>query len=157
MTPKRFTNPFHGVMDMITEMNRVSDAMASIETGHAGHRERGYADAWSPPTDILARGADLIIRCELPGVYEEDVSVSLSHGVLTISGERRRDEEGTVVHYSSERFMGAFRREIGLPDGVAESDIEADYGEGLLEVVVRGAANAAAPKRISVARRKRRS
>ncbi|CAL9553379.1 hypothetical protein SUDANB121_04500 [Nocardiopsis dassonvillei] len=157
MAPKKFTNPFHGVVDMITEMNRVSDAMASIETGQAGHRERGYADAWSPSTDILARGEDLVIRCEVAGVYEEDVSVSLNHGVLTISGERRRDEEGTVVYYSSERFMGTFRREIALPEGVTERDLEASYGEGLLEVVVRGAANAAAPKAISVRRRKRGS
>ncbi|WP_306366424.1 Hsp20/alpha crystallin family protein [Nocardiopsis sp. CC223A] len=155
MAPKKFTNPFHGVVDMITEMNRVSDAMATVETGQAGHRERGYADAWSPPTDILARGEDLVIRCEVAGVFEEDVSVSLSHGVLTIHGERRRDEEGTVVYYSSERFMGTFRREIALPDGVSEKDIEASYGEGLLEVVVRGAANAAAPRAISVRRRKR--
>lgn len=157
MAPKKFTNPFHGVVDMITEMNRVSDAMASIETSQAGLRERGYADAWSPPTDILARGEDLVVRCEVPGVYEEDVAVSFNHGVLTISGERRRDEEGTVVYYSSERFMGTFRREITLPEGVGERDVEASYGEGLLEVVVRGAANAAAPKTISVRRRKRGS
>ncbi|MBR8744636.1 Hsp20/alpha crystallin family protein [Nocardiopsis sp. MG754419] len=155
MTPKRFNNPFHGVIDMITEMNRISDTMSSIETGQAGDRERGFADAWSPPTDILARGRDLVIRCEVPGVYEEDVVVSFDHGLLTISGERRRDEDD-VVYYSSERFMGTFRREINLPEGVAEEDIEAGYGEGLLEVVVHGAANQRMPKRIAIARRKRR-
>ena len=154
MTPKRFSNPFHGVVDMITEMNRISDTMSSIETSQAGERERGFADAWSPPTDILARGRDLVIRCEVPGVFEEDVSVSFNHGILTISGERRRDEEN-VVYYSSERFMGTFRREISLPDGVDEDDVEASYGEGLLEVVVHGAANQSGPKRITVSRRKR--
>ncbi|GAA1090204.1 Hsp20/alpha crystallin family protein [Nocardiopsis exhalans] len=154
MTPKRFSNPFHGVVDMITEMNRISDTMSSIETSQAGERERGFADAWSPPTDILARGRDLVIRCEVPGVYEEDVSVSLNHGILTISGERRRDEDD-VVYYSSERFMGTFRREISLPDGVGEKDVEASYGEGLLEVVVHGAANQRVPKRINISRRKR--
>ncbi|WP_017584932.1 Hsp20/alpha crystallin family protein [Nocardiopsis ganjiahuensis] len=154
MTPKRFNNPFHGVVDMITEMNRISDTMSSIETSQAGERERGFADAWSPPTDILARGKDLVIRCEVPGVYEEDVSVSLNHGILTISGERRRDEDD-VVYYSSERFMGTFRREISLPDDVDEEHIEASYGEGLLVVTVHGAANQRGPKRISIARRKR--
>ncbi|GHC75180.1 heat-shock protein [Nocardiopsis terrae] len=155
MTPKRFSNPFHGVVDMITEMNRISDTMSSIEGGQAGERERGFADAWSPPTDILAKGNDLVIRCEVPGVYEEDVAISLNHGILTISGERQRDGED-VVYYSSERFMGTFRREISLPDGVEEEDITASYGEGLLEVVVRGAANQRGPKRITVTRRKRR-
>jgi HSP20 family protein len=154
VTPKRFSNPFHGVVDMITEMNRISDTMSSIETSQAGERERGYADAWSPPTDILARGDDLVIRCEIPGVYEQDVTVSLAHGVLTISGERQRDDDD-VVYYSSERYMGTFRREISLPEDVTENDIEASYGEGLLEVTVHGAANSDAPRQISIRRRKR--
>lgn len=152
MTPKRFNNPFYGVVDMITEMNRISDSMTTMEAGNAGERERGYADAWSPPTDILARGNDLIIRCEIAGVREQDVAVLLNQGTLTISGERHRDEED-VVYYSSERFMGRFRREISLPEGVDEEDIEADYDEGLLTVVVRGAANTRGPKRIPLRRR----
>lgn len=155
MTPKRFSNPFHGVVDMITEMNRISDTMSSIETSQAGERERGYADAWSPPTDILARGEDLVIRCEVSGVREQDVAVSLSHGVLTISGERQRDEDD-VVYYSSERFMGTFRRDISLPDGVDEEHIEASYDEGLLVVTVHGAAHAHGPKKIAVRRRRKR-
>lgn len=151
---KRFHNPFQGVVDMVSEMNRISDTISSIETSHAGDRERGFTDAWSPPTDILAIGKDLIVRCEIAGVYEEDVAVNFTNGVLTISGERRRDEED-VEYYSSERFMGTFRRDINLPDGVKDSDIEAGYGEGLLEILVRGAANTRAPGRIAIRRRKK--
>ncbi|WP_017604807.1 Hsp20/alpha crystallin family protein [Nocardiopsis alkaliphila] len=155
MAPRKFNNPFHGVVDMITEMNRMSDSLSSFETSQAGERERGFSDAWSPPTDILARGNDLVIRCEISGVFEEDVAVNLNHGVLTISGERRRDEED-VVYYSAERFMGTFRREISLPDKVQEEDIEAGYGEGLLEIVVHGAAYQRGPAQISITRRQRR-
>ncbi|GAB3714217.1 Hsp20/alpha crystallin family protein [Nocardiopsis nanhaiensis] len=155
MAPKRFSNPFHGVVDMITEMNRISDTMSTIETSQAGERERGYADAWSPPTDILARGKDLVVRCEVPGVQEEDVSVTFSHSVLTITGERQRDEVD-VVYYSSERFMGTFRREISLPEGVDENDIQASFDEGLLVVTVHGAAHATGPAQIAVRRRKRK-
>ena len=155
MAPKKkFNNPFAGVVDMITEMNRISDTMSSIETSHAGDRERGFTDAWSPPTDILAIGEDLVVRCEVPGVYEEDVSVSFNNGVLTISGERLRDD-GDVEYYSSERFMGTFRRDISLPEGVKDSDVEAGYGEGLLEVIVRGAASTRTPRRIAIQRRKK--
>jgi HSP20 family protein len=157
MPPKKSPTPTPGVVYTTPQIPGLSPPWAALEAGQAGHRERGYADAWSPPTDILARGADLVVRCEVAGVYEEDISINLGHGVLTISGERRRDEEGTVVYYSSERFMGTFRREIALPEGVSERDIEASYGEGLLEVVVRGAATASAPKAITVRRRKRGS
>jgi len=153
MAPKRFRNPFNGVVDMITEMNRISDTMSSIESSPAD-RERGHSDAWSPLTDILASGRDLVVRCEVPGVYEEDIDVSFNHGVLTISGERRRDEQD-VEYYSSERFMGTFRRDISLPEDVQPAHIEATYGEGLLMVVVRGAADSSAPQEIAVKRRKR--
>ena len=154
MAPKRFRNPFNGVVDMITEMNRISDTMSTIESNQAGERERGLSDAWSPPTDILASGRDLIVRCEVPGVYEEDIDISFNHNVLTISGERRRDD-GDVEYYSSERFMGTFRRDISLPEGVKDSDIQASYGEGLLEVIVHGAAGSRAPRRITLQRRKK--
>ncbi|GAA1436718.1 Hsp20/alpha crystallin family protein [Nocardiopsis tropica] len=152
MAPRKFNNPFHGVVDMISEMNRISDSMSSLESGQAGDKERGYSDAWSPPTDILARGNDLVLRCEIAGVHEENVSVSFNDGILSISGERNRDEED-VVYYTSERFMGTFRRRISLPEGVAEEDIEASYAEGLLEITVRGGANARGPKRITVRKR----
>src|SRR5699024_12831807 len=94
----------------------------SIETGHAGDRQRGFTDAWSTPADILAHGENLVVRCEVPGVYEEDVSVSFNNGVLPISGERRRDDRD-VEYYSSERFMGTFRRNVRLAVGVTGGDI----------------------------------
>jgi len=152
VAPRRFNNPFHGVVDMISEMNRISDSMSSLESGQAGDRERGYSDAWSPPTDILARGTDLVLRCEIAGVRQEDVSVSFNDGILSVSGERHRDESD-VVYYTSERFMGTFRRRISLPEGIGEEDIEASFDEGLLEITVRGGANARGPKRIAVRRR----
>ncbi|GAA3756552.1 HSP20 family protein [Spinactinospora alkalitolerans] len=146
-------NPFHGVMDMMSEMNRISDHMSSMDSA-TQTQPRGFADAWSPTTDIFARGTDLVVRSELPGVGSDDVDVTFSHGTLTISGERRRDDEG-IVYYASERFWGAFRREIILPEGTGEEDVEANFDEGLLEITVRGAAEAAGPKRIRVRSKKR--
>ncbi|MBB6172899.1 HSP20 family protein [Nocardiopsis mwathae] len=155
MTPekKKHGNPFRGVLDMMSEMNRMSETMTSPEGG--GVQPRGYHDAWSPATDIFARGSDLYVRCELPGVHLEDVEVSFSHGYLTIAGERRRDD-ADVVYYASERHLGAFRREITLPEGVKEADISAQFDDGLLEVKIADAADAEGPRQISVRSRKRR-
>ncbi|MFW5416884.1 Hsp20/alpha crystallin family protein [Nocardiopsis sp. CNT-189] len=153
MPPKKHRgNPFRGVLDMMSEMNRISDTMGNLETG--GATQRGYSDAWSPTTDIFARGSDLVIRSELPGIAPEDVEVTFSHGYLTIAGERPA-EPGDVVYYAAERYRGAFRREITLPDGVDEDDIEAAFDEGLLELTVKGAADAQRPKLIAIKRRKR--
>ncbi len=146
-------NPFHGFVDAISEWNR----MREVGMGRIGHearqedRPRTHATAWVPTTDVFAKGDDLVIRVSLSGVYPEDVNVTLSNGVLTISGERRSEpEEEEVSFYVRERYYGAFRRSLTLPAGVDEDDISADYENGLLEIVVRGAAAAAEPRRIEI-------
>lgn len=156
MPPRnRLRNPFRGVMDVISEMNRISDAMSSIETSSPSTQARGYADAWTPATDIFARGSDLVVRCELAGVAPDRLEVSFSHGVLFIHGERSREEGTDLVYYTSERFHGAFRREITLPEGIAEEQIEAHFEEGLLDITVRNAAEASGPKNIRIRTKKK--
>ena len=146
-------NPFHGFVDAISEWNRMRE-VGMGRTGYEARQEdrpRTHATAWVPTTDVFAKGADLVIRVSLSGVYPEDVHVTFSNGVLTISGERRSEpDEQEVSFYVRERYYGAFRRSLTLPAGVDEDDISADYENGLLEIVVRGAAAAAEPRRIEI-------
>jgi HSP20 family protein len=146
-------NPFHGVVDAISEWNRMRElgsGRIGSETGHED-RQRTHATAWVPSTDIFARGEDLVIRVSLSGVYPEDVEVTYFNGVLTVSGERRSEfDEGEVSFYVRERYYGAFRRSVTLPAGVDEDDISADLKNGLMEITVRGGAAAEAPRRIEV-------
>ncbi|MGH3945121.1 MAG: Hsp20/alpha crystallin family protein [Pseudonocardiaceae bacterium] len=147
MPPKKHRNPFRGVTDIVSEMNRMSDRMRGAETVPVT-QERGHPDAWSPTTDILARGSDLVIRCELPGVLASDVEIHLSGGVLAVAGHRDSAPDGDF--YVRERYSGQFRREISLPDGVREEDIEAGLEDGVLEIIVRNCAEAAGPKQIRI-------
>ncbi|WP_300016359.1 Hsp20/alpha crystallin family protein [Pseudonocardia sp.] len=142
-------NPFRGVVDIISEMNRMSERMTSGDSSAAAP-PRGHSDAWNPTTDILAMGSDLLVRCEVPGVRAEDVEVALSHGTLTIVGERHHGDETNDDFYVQERHYGRFRRDITLPEGVREADIGAELREGVLQIVVSGAANAAGPAQIAV-------
>lgn len=146
-------NPFHGIVDSISEWNRMRElgsGRVGYETGHRNQR-RDLATAWVPSTDIFARGGDLLMRVSLSGVNREDVDITLSNGVLTVSGERRNDlDEEEVSFYTRERYYGAFRRSITLPVTINESDISADFEDGLLEITVRGGAAAAEPQRIEI-------
>jgi HSP20 family protein len=150
-------NPFHGVVDSISEWNRMRElgsGRIGSETGHETRR-RTHATAWVPSTDVLAKGGDLVIRVSLSGVYPEDVEIALSSDVLTVSGQRRselEDEEGTF--YVRERYYGVFRRSWTLPAGISEDDVSADFANGLLEITVRGGAAAVPePKRIEIRHR----
>lgn len=136
-------NPFRGFADMMGEMNRMRDIGSHGYRSGQGVREA----AWSPTADVFGRGGDLVIRLELPGVWREDVEVTLHGGVLTVSGQRRSDlDEGEVRFFARERYLGAFRRSFSLPQGVRESAVEATFDEGVLEITVRGALSATAPK-----------
>lgn len=143
-------NPFRGFIDTIGEMNRVREHwMTGQETGE--DRQRDHMTAWVPTTDIFARGEDLVIRAEIAGVRPEDVDVTISNGVLSVSGERRSElDEEEVSYYVRERFYGLFRRSMTLPEGIDESKISAAFKNGMLQITVQGGAAAAEPRHIQI-------
>jgi len=151
--PDRGGNPFEGVTDFFSEMNR----MRELGRGdHAGEgRQRTHATAWVPATDIFANEGDLVIRIELAGVRPEDVEITFSGGVLTVSGVRRTElgTSGEESFYIRERFHGAFRRAITLPEGTDDGQIRAEFENGLVELTVAGGVRGPEPRRIELRNR----
>ncbi len=142
-----------GFYDPYSEINRLLDDMMGGTAGPARRsgRQQGAATEWAPAIDALTKDSDLVIRAELPGVKPEDVEISLHDNVLTISGERRAEqEEERGGYHIRERRYGSFRRSVALPEGIDESKISARYEDGVLEVSVQGGAVAREPKRIQI-------
>lgn len=94
-----------------------------------------------PTADVFARKGDLVVHMDLPGMDLKDIHVKLDENELTVSGERRFDKEVKEEdYYRKESSYGTFERHISLPKGVKESDIKAEYDNGVLEITVpRGA------------------
>ena len=92
---------------------------------------------------------------EVSGVEPADVEITFSHGVLNVSGERRSElgAGSEDSFYIRERFYGAFRRAITLPEGTDASQISAEFENGLVELTVRGGVTGAEPKRIALRKR----
>lgn len=138
-------NPFRGFMDFMSEMNRAQSEFLLQHSGDSGRGRSGsaaHSHAYIPAADIFAQGNDLVIRCEVPGVRQEDVFVTLTNGVLTLSGERESElDEDEVSYYARERSYGEFRRDMLLPDGIKSADVKAKTRNGLLEVIVSGGAS----------------
>jgi HSP20 family protein len=134
-------NPFEGVTDFFSELARMREfGVHGREHAHE-QRERTHASAWVPPTDIFARQGDLVIRIEVAGVDPDDVDVTFSNGVLTVAGTRETGAGagGEDSFYVRERFSGAFRRAVTLPEGTDESRISAEFENGLVEITVSDA------------------
>ena len=134
------SNPFHGITDLFTEFGRIRETGTHGREYALEDRQRTHASAWVPTTDIFVQGDQLVIRIELAGVDPEDIDLRFANGVLTVSGSRSKefptDHEPTF--YVRERFYGAFRRSITLPEGTTRDQIQAGFDDGLVEIVVEG-------------------
>jgi HSP20 family protein len=74
---------------------------------------------------------------------KEDISVSLDQNTLTVSGERKQEEEKKEGQaYRSERFFGRFQRSITLPQSVDPNNIKANYKDGVLSIELPKSAEA---------------
>ncbi|WP_273844404.1 Hsp20/alpha crystallin family protein [Rubrobacter calidifluminis] len=140
-----------GFYDLRSEMNRLFDEMFEGFPRVFGGQRAASSGGWVPVLDVYNRDGDMVIKAELPGVRREDVDITVENGVLTISGERKEErEEGEGSYLVRERRYGSFRRSMTLPEGVDESRIHAKFEDGVLEVVLEGAAVVRAPRRIQI-------
>ena len=98
----------------------------------------------------FSRDGAFIVRAELPGIDpDKDVDISVSDGMLTISGHREQKHED---RRRTEFYYGSFSRALRLPAGATASGIKATYHDGILEVVVPLGKEASQPEHIAVTR-----
>ena len=135
--------PFREIAALQNDMSRLMGAFLGQGDGES---ER----TWVPAVDVWEKDNELVYAFDLPGIPEDKISVEFDDGSLTVSGERERTEkvEGDRFYRFERRFC-SFSRSIGLPQGVTEDDVQADYRDGVLEVRVRQP-EAPKPRRIQI-------
>ena len=113
-------------------------------------RTGGEGVAWSPVADISETEKEYLIKAELPEVKKEDVKITLDNGVITISGERRHEQEQQdASEIRVESFYGTFSRSFALPDNIDAKAIQAEAKDGVLKVRIPKT-RPAAPQAISI-------
>jgi HSP20 family protein len=127
------------------ELNSFFDMPSWSNFGRADQLFTG----WSPALDLYETGDHLVALVELPGMRKEDIDISLHDGTLTISGERKRDNNNGETAQRTERYVGTFRRSIALPTRVDANKVSATYQDGILKVALPKAEEAK-PKQIQV-------
>ena len=105
---------------------------------------------WSPAVDIKEEPGSYRLHADVPGIKAEDIDISLEGDILTISGERKFDNEaGKKAYKRTERVHGKFFRRFSLPDTADQSKIKASCKDGVLEVVINKQEKVL-PRKISV-------
>jgi HSP20 family protein len=91
--------------------------------------------------DVREHDDEVIVVADLPGVEKEDVSLQLlSPRALEVSCERRGEkEEKSEGYYVRERVYGTMKRIVAMPADVTETDSNASFKNGVLEVRLRKA------------------
>jgi HSP20 family protein len=95
---------------------------------------------WVPSCNVSEDEKEYRIRMELPDVKKEDVHVNMDNGVLIVQGERKEEkEEKGVRFHRRELSYGKFVRRFTLPEEIDESRIQANYRDGMLNLILEKA------------------
>jgi len=123
--------PFRNVSDIHEEVNRLLDSFLGRPTSTADIRN------WVPALDMHETKDQFVLKFELPGVKDKDVSLSIVEDLLTVKGERAfaADTEGKNARHI-ERVYGKFERSVRLPVPVQAEKVTATYRDGVLEVML---------------------
>ena len=90
---------------------------------------------WSPEVDISEDDHGYLLKADLPEMKKEDVKVTVDHGILSVSGERKSEKEDKKKKFHRiERSYGNFRRSFTLPEDADSTKVTAEFREGVLKV-----------------------
>ncbi|MEX2490969.1 MAG: Hsp20/alpha crystallin family protein [Nitrospirales bacterium] len=124
MMSEWWSRPFSGLMPSFPSQLRPSRALM-------GEPLRVRISA----VDVFEEPEEVIMKAEIPGLAKEDLKIDLSDSILTISGEKKKEEDVKEEDYTySERSYGTFSRSLQLPCAVKADKVKATFKNGVLEV-----------------------
>lgn len=124
-------DPFEGMDEMFSRLPAMSGAMKNFV----------------PAMDVYETEKAVVIETALPGINPDEVKVSVEKGVLTVTGESKKEHEvDDKNYYRKEMRSGSFFRQVALPAPVLEDKVDAVFEDGLLKITCPKAEQTAAKK-----------
>ena len=88
---------------------------------------------FNPAIDVRASDTEIALVCDVPGVRQEDLEITIANRLLTIKGTRRFDSSQTQQVLLG-RTYGSFSRSYTLPEALDEETLAAELADGVLTV-----------------------
>jgi HSP20 family protein len=116
------------------------DDMAQQQTNPAPATDDTAAEEYDEfpgqlAVDVYETDEKLVVKARTAGVNKEDLDVSISDGILTISGTLSSgDDSGATNWHIQECYWGEFSRTLALPVPVKEDEVEAVLKDGVLTI-----------------------
>ncbi|MCE7863332.1 MAG: Hsp20/alpha crystallin family protein [Bacteroidetes bacterium CHB5] len=98
---------------------------------------RSGGSTFVPKTDVVETSNAYEVHLAVPGLNKEDFTIEVNDNFLTVSGERKFQNEKKEKNYHAiETHYGSFSRSFTLPENVDASKINAKYNNGILEISI---------------------
>jgi HSP20 family protein len=136
--------------DLFEELERIRRQMDERFRGWPGTAGiRSVVPGSFPAINVGASPEQVDVYVFAAGLDLKTLDVSLQQNLLTVSGERKVERAENVEFYRQERFSGAFRRVITLPEDIDPDKVNAAYRDGVLHITIQRR-EAVRPRRIEV-------
>ncbi|OQX84638.1 MAG: hypothetical protein B6D63_04060 [Candidatus Latescibacteria bacterium 4484_7] len=134
-------SPTRDLVSIQDELNRFFDSFFGLT-----RKGDDFDDIhWVPRVNIEEAEDRFELTADLPGMDKDDIKIEVRDHTLTISGERKLEEEKKDKNFHLfERSYGQFSRSFSLPDNVDADKIEAEFTNGVLRLDIPKAEKAKA-------------
>ena len=120
-------------MALQERMSRLfEDAMHGRARGKTEAGDEFEQADWTPAADIYESEANYLIAIDLPGIDRSTLSIDLDDDRLVVKGARLLEAEPKEHRW--ERPRGRFLRTFSLPGSVNQTEIVAEYKDGVLQI-----------------------
>jgi HSP20 family protein len=132
-------DPYQEIQNMQRQMDEVfNNAFGRFNNSpDFGHLFR--QNIVTPDLDVQETNDRYIIKLDVPGAGNNDISVTLDDQVLTVKSEQRYEQKDTDAQGNTvyqERRSGSYRRSITLPQAVIEKDMQSSVENGVLTIII---------------------
>lgn len=124
-------NPLHDLMSLQDRMNRLFEDATQRRAVEAEASDEVEGADWYPAADVYESAADYTVAVDLPGIDRATLDISIDDNRLTIRGTRAPQE---ATQQRRECPTGKFLRTFSMPASVDQTDIKAEYKDGVLRV-----------------------
>ena len=126
------SNPLQDFILLQDRMNQLfEDATHRRVRNEANVRDDLERADWTPPADIYETETSYLIAIDLPGVDRQVLEIDIDDNRLMVKGTRVVDQS---MRQRTERPGGRFLRAFTVPGSVDQSQIGAEYKDGVLQV-----------------------
>lgn len=143
---------FRPAADVFSELNRLQGMLDQVFRPAERSSIRGLTGASFPVINVGTTPDSIEVMALAPGLAPDSLQLTVDRGLLVIAGERKNQlpdsGDRTTVH-AQERFAGAFRRVISLPEDADPAKVDATYRDGILRVSI-AKHESSKPRRIEV-------